>query len=129
LEKKLLHLTLKKEWFDLIKSGKKKQEFREFKPYWIKRFCAIDYFEKSKEKPHLYFSNIHGWKTLDKFIGEIDEMFLLKSKQYTSIIFKNGYSKNAPMFKIKCENIEIKRNIETPIGKGNFFVINLGEIL
>ncbi len=34
---KILHLTLEKKWFDLIKSGKKKDEYREDKPHWDKR--------------------------------------------------------------------------------------------
>lgn len=34
---KLLHLTLKKKWFDMIASGDKKEEYREIKPYWINR--------------------------------------------------------------------------------------------
>ncbi len=34
---KVLHLTLKKKWFDLIASGKKEIEYREDKPYWRKR--------------------------------------------------------------------------------------------
>jgi hypothetical protein len=33
----VLHLTLKKKWFDMIASGEKKEEYREIKPYWIKR--------------------------------------------------------------------------------------------
>ena len=32
-----LHLTLKKQWFDMIASGVKKEEYREIKPYWNKR--------------------------------------------------------------------------------------------
>lgn len=35
---KPLHLTLKKKWFDLIKEGKKVEEYREIKPYWTVRF-------------------------------------------------------------------------------------------
>ena len=34
---KILHLTLQKKWFDLILSGKKKVEIREYKPYWVAR--------------------------------------------------------------------------------------------
>jgi len=34
---KVLHLTLKKKWFDMILSGQKKEEYREIKPYWITR--------------------------------------------------------------------------------------------
>jgi hypothetical protein len=35
--KKILKLTLKKQWFDMILSGKKKEEYRECKPYWFNR--------------------------------------------------------------------------------------------
>tara|TARA_B100000749_G_scaffold273372_1_gene256247 strand:- start:4709 stop:4993 length:285 start_codon:yes stop_codon:yes gene_type:complete len=34
---KVLHLTLKKKWFDMILSGQKREEYREIKPYWNKR--------------------------------------------------------------------------------------------
>lgn len=37
---RILHLTLKKKWFDMIASGEKKEEYREIKPYWISRLCA-----------------------------------------------------------------------------------------
>ena len=32
-----LHLNLKKQWFDMIANGVKKEEYREIKPYWNKR--------------------------------------------------------------------------------------------
>ena len=34
-----LHLTLKKEWYEKIERGEKLEEYREIKPYWIKRLC------------------------------------------------------------------------------------------
>ena len=34
---KILHLTLKRKWFDLIASGQKKREYRECTPHWEKR--------------------------------------------------------------------------------------------
>jgi len=39
----MLHLTLKKKWFDMIASGEKKEEYREIKPYWMKRFVGKSY--------------------------------------------------------------------------------------
>lgn len=36
---KVLTLPLKKKWFDLIKAGIKKEEYREVKPYYNSRFC------------------------------------------------------------------------------------------
>lgn len=34
-----LHLNLKKQWFDMILSGVKTEEYREIKPYWINRLA------------------------------------------------------------------------------------------
>ena len=34
----MLALPIKKKWFDMIKSGEKKEEYREIKPYWTSRF-------------------------------------------------------------------------------------------
>ncbi len=34
---KILHLTLKKKWFDMIDSGEKKEEYREINQYWEDR--------------------------------------------------------------------------------------------
>lgn len=35
---KILYLTLKKQWFDMVKSGHKLEEYRELKDYWHRRF-------------------------------------------------------------------------------------------
>lgn len=43
--KKILHLTLCKEWFELISSRKKTTEYREIKPYWITRLEGKEYDE------------------------------------------------------------------------------------
>lgn len=40
---RILHLTLKKKWFDLILSGEKKEEYREIKQYWNKRLANKTY--------------------------------------------------------------------------------------
>ncbi|HEU4903181.1 MAG TPA: ASCH domain-containing protein [Flavisolibacter sp.] len=38
-----LHLTLKKQWFDLIASGEKKEEYREIKEFWWRRLTHGKY--------------------------------------------------------------------------------------
>lgn len=40
---RILHLTLKKKWFDMIESAEKKEEYREIKPYWDKRLMGKSY--------------------------------------------------------------------------------------
>jgi hypothetical protein len=37
---RVLHLTLKKKWFDMIASGEKKEEYREIKKYWCDRLAV-----------------------------------------------------------------------------------------
>jgi len=42
---KILHLTLKKNWFELIAFGKKTTEYREYKPYWERRLLKKKFDE------------------------------------------------------------------------------------
>ncbi len=44
-EKRVLSLTLMREYFDAIAAGTKKTEFREYKPYWRARLEGRDYDE------------------------------------------------------------------------------------
>jgi len=37
----MLTLPIKKQWFDMIKSGEKKEEYREIKPYYDSRFAKL----------------------------------------------------------------------------------------
>ena len=49
MEKKVLTLSVKKEWFDKIVSGEKKEEYREVKSYWVARLY-YDRFGKLSPK-------------------------------------------------------------------------------
>lgn len=40
---RILNLTLKKKWFDMVSSGEKKEEYREMKPYWHMRLLNKDF--------------------------------------------------------------------------------------
>ena len=71
MSKRILHLTLKKKWFDLIASGEKTHEFREIKRYWETRLM-----ERAK-------------------------CGLIRKKIFDEIHFKNGYSKDAPFMIVK----------------------------
>ena len=104
-----LHLTLKKKWFDMILAGIKKDEYREIKPYWEKRL-----FEKFNNEPQN-----RSLISDNGFNG------------YERIIFKNGYSKNAPSFEIECLGIEIgEGNTEWGAEKGKqCFILKLGRII
>lgn len=50
--KKKLYLSLKKQWFELIKSGIKKEEYRELNQYWINRLCVFNKETESNDIKH-----------------------------------------------------------------------------
>lgn len=99
---KILHLTLKKEWFDMIASDEKKEEYRELKPYWwnrlIERYDPID--------------------------GE------LITRRYDIVRFKNGYSKNCPEMDVEFIETRIAKTGVKEWGyPGKCLGIKLGKIL
>lgn len=103
---KVLHLTLKKKWFDMIASGEKKEEYRELKEYWIKRFCTKEWYKFEMEVLH---------KAIDK--------------HYDAVIFRNGYNKNAPVITIECKGITIGHGKYKWGAHGQSFIIRLGNVL
>lgn len=78
---KILHLTLKKKWFDLILSGEKKFEYREIKPYWEKRL-----FNPASS----LIKNHSGLR------------------HYDFIRFRNGYRKDSPTMDVEYLALSIK---------------------
>ena len=71
-EKRILHLTLLRKWFDLIASGKKTKEYREIKPYWNKRLSGKEFDEihfKNGYSKNAPFMRVE-WKGLTKESGE-----------------------------------------------------------
>lgn len=98
---RILHLTIKKQWFDMISKGLKKEEYREIKDYWIKRLKDM-----SLQDP------FHDFIPYDK------------------IVFKNGYAKNAPTMVVNFDGIRIgKGNKDWGADDEVRFCIKLGNIL
>ena len=52
----MLVLPIKKKWFDMIKSGEKKEEYREIKPYYDSRFKGY-YYATTGMLPYILFRN------------------------------------------------------------------------
>lgn len=99
-EPKVLPLTLKKKWFDMILSGVKKEEYREQKPFWQTRFI---------KKGHWHSQTC---------------------KDFDVIHFTNGYGKNRPQIIIECKGIEVSNKGNSDWGfTGRCFVIKLGDVL
>lgn len=85
----MLILPIKKKWFDMILSGKKKEEYREIKPYWDVRIAKWLDIKSTKE-------NIEEIKRVLQH-GNVSWKPDLKAK------FINGYGSSRPSFVSDCE--------------------------
>ncbi len=115
---RILHLTLKKKWFDMIASGEKKEEYRELKPYFIR--LLFDWKE------------VAGFPEsfLDSLLEEKYPMFFF-SKKYNRVKFRNGYISDSPTVILKYEGIRMgegKPEWGAEPGK-KYLIIELGDII
>lgn len=74
----MLILPIKKQWYDMIVSGEKKEEYREIKPYWKRRIESA-------------MSNGNFGLFVRKLPARIDEMYI-----------RNGYGNDKPTAKISA---------------------------
>lgn len=135
---KTLHLTLKKKWFDMIASGEKKEEYREIKPYWLKRlmdYLSDDGYELNQgELEEACCDILQSDQSSSDFTQHVEyqlENWHLEFKHYDRVQFRNGYAKNAPTMTVECKGIEIgegKPEWGAEIGK-KYFVNKLGNVL
>ena len=73
----MLVLPIKKKWFDMIKSGEKKEEYREIKDYYDKRLASYFGENSITQKPVIFRNGyrhdspkIKCWCNLDMREGE-----------------------------------------------------------
>ena len=78
METKILNLILKKEPFEAIKNGKKKAEYRDYKPYWIKRLMNKD--ESFKQFDSVRFRNGYP-KNAPTLLIEIKGIRIIKRRR------------------------------------------------
>jgi hypothetical protein len=101
---KILHLILKKKWFDMVSDPnpetRKDEEYREIKPYWINRLCS-------------------------GFPSAYD------AKDFDVVYFHWGYKKNHPVTIREWVNMNIGQAKPewSDNWQGDVFVIKLGKIL
>lgn len=101
MEKKVLTLTVSKQWFDMIADGKKDEEYREIKPYWVARLFQNN--SNIVDVRHLALALAGRTDLLKKYIDE--QRIVLK--QYTHVLFINGYRKDSPRIEKEIESISI----------------------
>ena len=100
-KKKVLSLTVSKEWFDMIADERKDEEYREIKPYWVARLFQNN--SNIVDVRHLALALAGRTDLLKKYIDE--QRIVLK--QYTHVLFINGYRKDSPRIEKEIESITI----------------------
>lgn len=93
MEKKVLTLSVSKQWFDMIADERKDEEYREIKPYWASRLV-----NQQAESGEVLFDEFGGYC---RMIGK------LEYKPYTHVLFINGYRKDSPRIEKEIESIII----------------------
>ena len=86
-KKKVLTLTVSKQWFDMIVADEKIEEYRDIKPYWIKRLttnCEVEYDV-----------------ALETYCGKV------LYRPYTHVLFINGYRKDSSRIEKEIKSITI----------------------
>ena len=86
MKKKVLHLSVSKQWFDMIAAGEKTEEYREVKHFWIVRLLVDSsaFTLRCVFKPEL-----------------------LVFKPFTHVLFINGYGNDKPRVEKEIESISI----------------------
>lgn len=109
MEKKVLTLSVSKQWFDMIVAGDKIEEYRVIKGFWVSRLLLI----KDEEcKDFDKFKKLHVGKNEEMLIDTdtIKEKLnngAMKFVPFTHILFKNGYYDDSPKVEKEIESITI----------------------
>jgi hypothetical protein len=110
---KILHLTLKKKWFDMIASGEKKEEYRDLKVYWANRLAS-----------RIMCDAVGGW------LHNIDSN--ISFKHFDLVHFARGghFHDSIPQITVECLGVAIGKGKPEWGAEGDeYFVIKLGKVL
>jgi hypothetical protein len=115
----VLYLTLKRKWFDMIASGEKLEEYREIKPYWVKRLCGPQFRDCDR--------------TAILVLDGICKKDVFNGKNYDFVTAKNGYATDAPRVEWFHKGIRIGKPNPAWCEKGDenrvVFILEIGYLL
>ena len=101
---KILDLSLAYKWYDMIASGEKKEEYREIKDYWTKRFidiAAVKHEEDVRNGMHRLFSEFTPEPVTLK-----DALRYFPREHYDAVRFHRGQGGRQTML-IECKGISV----------------------
>ena len=115
---KTLHLPLKAQWYDMIESGEKKEEYIEINDYWIKRL-TICKGNNNHEKTGFWCKKANCISCITRGDG-------FHRINCTHVRFRYGYTKRTMLFKLDSITIG-KGRPEWGAPDHEVFILKLGE--
>ena len=121
-----IRLVLTHKWYDMIASGEKQEEYRDFTPYWCKRFFSYRRDDGVCVPLDIKAKDLHDYQT------QIYQLAVAGKLAVTPqvVIFQRAYAKNPPLMRRKITEVNLG-----PCGKeewgaipGKWYIITkLGE--
>lgn len=91
---RVAHLILKRQWYDMIGSGEKTEEYRDYSPHWRTRLLDFrEIYDIGKDDILVGFPE--SWLTTKEFNG------LTPVARHRFVAFACGYRKESMRFRIK----------------------------
>lgn len=108
----------------MIASGEKKEEYREIKPYYLKRL-----FEEIRSEYECSFHD--ACEILRVEYPPCPKALSYDLVNYDVVKFRNGYSKEAPTIILEFKGIDVREGKEDwgAVKGEKYFVIKLGEVV
>lgn len=100
---KILDLSLAYKWYDMIASGEKKEEYREIKDYWTKRFIDMEVVEYEQEV-HNSICRLLGLTPMQ--VTCKDALRYFPREHYDAVCFHRGQGGRQTML-IECKGISV----------------------
>ena len=110
---KILHLPLKAEWYRMIESGVKPEEYRSDKPYWRKRLLkCYNSIDCCNDGVSCQTCSVYQKKQV---------------RDYTHVCFRYGYTSQTMTFEIKYITMGMGKYEWGAPTERNIFIIKLGN--
>lgn len=128
-----LQLSLKRQWFEITKSGVKTEDYRSITARWCNRFLTYQGVNRDMAWWEREFISIDGRLSDGSEIKE-NVMYFCEFKPFSHNIMTLGYPKSTDtsrILKLEHKGIEIRTGNTELGGEPNklYFVIKHGEIL
>lgn len=105
----MLILPIKKQWYDMILSGEKIEEYREIKPYYRSRFI--------------------GANLLKALVDPLDNSERIVPNGSSWVLFRNGYAKTSPTIAALCSVTEGSGNAKWGASPGErYYILHIEKI-